>query len=176
MNSEKLQNIKAIAFDIDGVMTDGGIIALPDGDLIRVFEAKDSLAIRMAVLAGFELAVITGASTDSIRRRMVYCGVPDENIYLHSRAKLEEFDDFCTRHGLKAEEVMYLGDDLPDIPVLKAAGIGLAPADACAEAKEAADDVSDYCGGKGFFRNAVEQVLKAQGKWALDIASYKKRF
>ncbi|MCQ2143751.1 MAG: HAD hydrolase family protein [Bacteroidales bacterium] len=173
---DKLKKIKAIAFDIDGVMTDGNILAMPDGDLLRVFEAKDSMALRMLKLTGIVSAVITGASTESIKTRMVYCGVKPEDVYLHSRKKIEDFEDFCERHGFSAEEVMYLGDDLPDIPVLKAAGLGVAPADACAEACEAADYVSEYKGGRFFFRNTVEMVLKAQGKWALDVEDYKKKF
>lgn len=172
----RLRKIKAIAFDIDGVMTDGSIIAMPDGDLLRVFEAKDSLALRMVSMAGLIPSVITGASSESIRTRMEVCGVKPEDIYLHSRKKLDDFEDFCRRHGLAPEEVMYLGDDLPDIPVIEAAGIGAVPADACHEAKEAADYVSDYEGGKLFFREIVEKVLKAQGKWALDVEVYKKNF
>ncbi len=176
LKKEKLKNIKAVAFDIDGVMTDGGILALPDGDLLRVFNAKDSMAIRMAAMNGLHLAVITGANSESIRKRMLYCGVPEEDIYLHSRIKIDDFNDFCRRHCLRTEEVAYLGDDLPDVPVLKAAGLGVAPEDACPEALEAADYLSDIPGGKGCFRDIVERILKAQDKWHLDDAEYKKRF
>jgi len=173
---DRLRRIKAIAFDIDGVMTDGSIIAMPDGDLLRIFESKDSLALRMLTMAGVVPAVITGASSESIKKRMVFCGVKPEDVYLHSRKKIDDFEDFCNRYGFSAEEVMYLGDDLPDIPVLLAAGLGVAPADACAEAREAADYVSEYKGGRFFFRDTVELVLKAQGKWTLDVESYKKNF
>lgn len=173
---DKLKKIKAIAFDIDGVMTDGNILAMPDGELLRIFEAKDSMALRMLSMVGVVPAVITGASTLSVKNRMAYCGVKEEDIYMHSRKKIEDFEDFCSRHGFSADEVMYLGDDLPDIPVLLAAGLGVAPADACAEAKEAADYVSEYGGGRFFFRDTVEMVLKAQGKWALDVEVYKKKF
>ena len=89
---------------------------------------------------------------------------------------MEEFDDFCSRHSLSYDEVMYFGDDLPDIDVLKACGIGVAPADAVAEAMEAADYVSPYKGGHGCVRNAIEAVMKAQGIWKLDNALYKKLF
>ena len=176
MDIDKLKKIKAIAFDIDGVMTDGGILATSDGDLLRMFDAKDSFGVRMAKLNGLITCVITGGASDSIKKRFVYCGVDEEDVYLHSRIKMEEFDDFCSRHSLAYDEVMYFGDDLPDIDVLKACGIGVAPADAVAEAMEAADYVSPYKGGHGCVRNAIEAVMKAQGIWKLDNALYKKLF
>jgi len=173
---EKLRNIRAIAYDVDGVMTDGNLLAMPDGDLLRVFDAKDSFAIRMVSMAGLTVSVITGATSESIRLRMLTCGVPLEDIYLHSRKKITDFEDLCKRHNLKAEEVLFIGDDIPDVPVIKAAGIGVAPSDACEEAKAAADYISPYGGGKGCFRHIVEMVLKIQGKWELDTDLYQKRF
>ena len=176
LTQEKLQLIKAIAFDIDGVMTDGGILALSNGDLLRVFDAKDSFGVRMAKMNGLHTAVITGGSSESILRRFAMCGVDEEDIYLHSRIKPDDFKDFCMRHLLKPENVMYFGDDLPDVPVLKACGIGVAPADAVEEVKQAADYVSPYGGGHGCVRHAIEMVLKEQGRWALDDKKYKQMF
>lgn len=168
--------IKAVAFDVDGVMTDGGIMALPDGDLLRVFDAKDAFALRMAALNGFILATITGGRSESIRKRMKICSVKEEDIYLNSRCKIRDFEDFCHRHSLESEEVMYFGDDIPDVEVLKAAGIGVAPSDACLEARAAADLVSPFPGGKWCIRDTVEQVLRAQGKWQFDSTEYEKVF
>ena len=176
IEKERLLRIRAIAFDIDGVMTDGGILAMPDGDLLRVFDAKDSFGVRMAKMNGLHTGIITGGSSESIVKRFSYCGVEPEDIYLHSRIKLDDFNTFCQRHSLLPEEVMFFGDDLPDIPVMKACGIGVAPADAADEVQLAADYVSDFNGGHGCVRNAVEKVLKAQGKWHLDDALYKKMF
>ena len=176
MEQEKLLSIKAIAFDIDGVMTDGGILAMPDGDLLRIFDAKDSFGVRMAKMNGLHTAVITGGSSESIRKRFSVCGVDEDDVYLHSRIKLNEFNDFCTKYSLMPEEVMYFGDDLPDIPVMRACGIGVAPADAVQEVRDAADFVSPFRGGHGCVRHAVEMVLKAQGRWKLDDELYKKMF
>ena len=176
IEKERLLRIKAIAFDIDGVMTDGGILAMPDGDLLRVFDAKDSFGVRMAKMNGLHTGIITGGSSESIVKRFSYCGVEPEDIYLHSRIKLDDFKAFCQRHSLLPEEVMFFGDDLPDIPVMKACGIGVAPADAVIEVREAADFVSTFKGGHGCVRNAVEMILKAQGRWHLDDALYKKMF
>jgi 3-deoxy-D-manno-octulosonate 8-phosphate phosphatase (KDO 8-P phosphatase) len=176
VTKEDLLRIKAVAFDIDGVMTDGGILAMPDGDLLRVFDAKDSFGVRMARMNGLHIAVITGGSSESIAKRFISCGVEPEDVYLHSRIKLDDFHKFCRRHSLQPEEVMYFGDDLPDIPVMKACGIGVAPADAVEEVRLAADWLSEYNGGHGCFRNAVEKVLKAQGRWNLDDVLFKKMF
>ena len=176
LSTEKLLKIKAIAFDIDGVMTDGGILAMPDGDLLRVFDAKDSFGVRMAKMNGLHTAIITGASSESIAKRFTVCGVDKDDIYLHSRIKIDDFNHFCYSHSLDASEVMYFGDDLPDVPVLTACGIGVVPSDAVEEAKQAADFVSAFRGGHGCMRHAVEMVLKAQGRWGLDYSLYKKMF
>ena len=176
VDQERLLRIKAIAFDIDGVMTDGGILALSNGDLLRVFDSKDSFGVRMAKMNGLHTGIITGGSSESILRRFSVCGVDPEDIYLHSRIKLDDFKAFCQKHSLLPEEVMFFGDDLPDIPVMKACGIGVAPADAVEEVKQAADFISPFPGGHGCVRNAVEMVLKTQGRWQLDDALYKKMF
>lgn len=173
---EKFRKIKAVAFDVDGVITDGGILAMPDGDLLRVFDAKDSFGIRMAKMNGLHTCIITGGSSESIVKRFSVCGIDQEDIYLHSRIKINDFNDFCTKHLLKPEEVMYFGDDLPDIPVMKACGIGVAPADAAEEVKEIADYVSPYNGGHGCVRHTIEMVLKSQDRWQLDDQLYKKMF
>ena len=173
---EKLKNIKAVAFDVDGVITDGGILAMPDGDLLRIFDAKDSFGVRMAKMNGLHTCIITGGSSESIVKRFTVCGVDKDDIYLHSRIKMEDFNKFCSKYSLNPEEVMYFGDDMPDVPVLEACGIGVAPTDAADEAKAAADYVSPYSGGHGCIRHTIEMVLKAQGRWHLDHDLYKKMY
>lgn len=173
---EIFRNIKAFAFDVDGVLTDGGILADLDGELFRTFDSKDGFAFRMASMAGFHTAIITGGRSESIRKRFRTCGVRPEDVYLGSRAKVEDFDDFCTRYGLAPEEVMYFGDDLPDIPVMIKCGCGVAPADAVAEVLGIADYISPCAGGRRCARDTIEKVMKAQGKWILDVGLYKKRF
>lgn len=175
-DTDKLKRIKAIAFDIDGVMTDGMMLALPDGDLLRSFNAKDCFGLRMAKMNGLITCVITGASTESIKKRMMSCGVDEEDIYLHSRIKLEDFEDLCRRHSLSPDEVMYFGDDLPDIGVLRACGIGVATADAVQEVKDVSDYISPLKGGQGCIRHAIEMVMKTQGIWHLDDVTYKKLY
>ena len=168
--------IKAFAFDIDGVATDGSILALPDGDLLRTYDAKDGFALRMAVMKGYPIAVITGGRSESIRKRMLTSGVKADDVFLHCRDKREEFGIFCQRYNLKAEEVMFFGDDLPDIPLMQLSGCGVCPSDAVEEAKAAADWISSRPGGKGCLREGIETVLRAQGNWTFDAQEYKAKF
>lgn len=173
---DKLRKIKAFVFDVDGVLTDGGILATPEGDLLRVFDSKDSFALRMAYMKGYHVGIITGGVSESIKLRFRTCGVPMDNIYLGSRAKTEDLEDFCSRHNLTADQVMYFGDDLPDIPVMLECGYGVSPCDAVPEALAAADYVTTRPGGKGCAREMIEMVLKLHGKWELDVQDYKKKF
>ena len=155
--------IKAFALDIDGVFTDGSILCTTEGDLLRVYDAKDGFAIRMAVMNGYPVGIITGGSSESIRKRMLASGILPEDVYLHCRDKMDQFREFCGKYDLKPEEVMYFGDDVPDIEVLQAAGC-------------VADIVSTKPGGKGCIREVIEQTLKAQGKWVFDTDEYKRKF
>ena len=171
-----LKSVKAFAFDIDGVATEGGVFCNSEGDLLRTYDAKDGFGIRMAVMRGYPVAVITGGSSESIRKRMLASGVESQNVFLHCRDKREEFAIFCERYNLKPEDVMYFGDDVPDLDVLKACGVAVCPADAVDEVKEVADWVTSKPGGKGCLREAIEATLRAQGQWIFEPDVYKKKF
>ena len=173
---EALMGIRAFVFDVDGVMTDGGILAALSGELFRTFDSKDGFGLRMAYMHGYHLGIITGGRSESIRQRFRTCGIRPEDVYLGSRDKMEDFNDFCSRHGLQHAEVMFFGDDLPDAPVMIASGCGACPSDAVPDVKEIADYISPYPGGKGFVRFAIEMVMKMQGKWHLDVRQYKRDF
>lgn len=171
-----LKGIKAFVFDVDGVFTDGGILADCNGELYRTFDAKDGFGIRMAAMRGYKLGIITGGRSESIPKRFIQCGIKPEDVYLGSRDKIEDFEDFCRKYDLLPEEILYVGDDLPDIPVMKVCGCGAAPADAVEETLEAADFVSSKPGGKGCVREIVKMTMQAQGTWELDVQDYKKKF
>ena len=156
-----LSGIRAFAFDVDGVMTDGGILADLEGELFRTFNAKDGFALGMASMHGYALSIITGGRSESIRKRALTCGVKPEDVY---------------RYSLQPHQVMYVGDDIPDIPVMAACGLGACPSDAVPEVKEAADYISSLPGGRGCCREVIEMVMKLHGKWALDVAEYKRKF
>lgn len=168
--------IKAFAFDVDGVATEGGVFCDLEGQLFRTYDAKDGFALRMASMHGYHLAVITGGRSESIRKRFRSCGILPEDVYLGSRDKLSDFHRFIRKYGLDASEVMFFGDDVPDIPVMKASGVGVAPSDAVPDVLAIADVVSAFPGGKGCLRDAIEREMKAQGTWDLDVETYKKTF
>ena len=169
-----LKAIKAIAYDLDGVATDGSITVIAPGEegLVRVVNAKDSFASRVAAAKGFIMAVISGGKTEALRTRCIHMGIREENLYLGVRGKLAVFREFCERNGLQPEEVAYFGDDIPDTQVLRACGFGIAPADAAEEAREAADSVTKVPGGRGCIREGIEMILKAQDKWHFEEDSF----
>lgn len=168
--------IKAVALDIDGVMTRGELIPLSNGDLLRIMDAKDSFAVRMAAQKGYTIAFISGGKTEALVLRCRHLGCKDENMYLGTRGKLAAFRDFCGRNRLDPSEVMYFGDDVPDTQVLAAAGIGVAPSDAAFEAKQAANVVSEFPGGHWCVRNELEKMMRAQGTWYFDPDKYDQIF
>ena len=157
-----LKDIKAIAFDLDGVATDGSIIPVGPtmDDLVRIFNAKDSFSTRFAAKQGFIMAVISGGQTTALHKRCVHMGINEENLYLGVRGKLKVFNEFCERNGLKPSEVAYFGDDIPDTQVLRACGFGIAPADAAEEAKAAADYITKVPGGRGTSRRSSARRAK----------------
>ena len=174
----KLLKIKAIVYDIDGVLTDGRIIPIgprPE-DLVRVVDAKDSFASRVAALKGFIVGVISGGETPALESRCAHMGCKPENVHLGTRGKLRTFRHFCEHNGLQADEVAYFGDDIPDVQVLRACGAGFAPADAVQEAKDAADAFTEKVealpGGRGCLREGIEMIMKAQDKWHFDEDKY----
>lgn len=172
----RLAKIKAFVFDVDGVLTDGQILATMDGELLRSFDSKDGFGLRMANMHDYLLGVITGGRSESITMRFKTCGINPENIYKGSRDKMIDFKDFCEKHGLLPDEVMYFGDDLPDIPVMRACGCGVAPNDAVQEVIETADYVSPYPGGHGCVRNTLEMVMRLQNRWNLNVEEYSRKF
>ena len=161
----RFEDIKAFAFDVDGVFTDGLVLAMPDGDLLRQFNSKDCFGVRTAVDNGFPCAIITGGVSPSLMHRAHSLGVPDEYLYMLSKDKASDLLHFCRRIGLDPGQVAFVGDDIPDIPAIRLAGLGVCPADAVAEVREAADLVSSFNGGRGCIRDLVERVLKSQGQW-----------
>ncbi len=167
---EHLKNIKALAFDVDGVLSQSCIPLSTTGEPQRSANIKDGYALQYAVKCGYRVAIITGAVTESIKVRYNKLGITD--IYLGAGNKLNEYEDFKQRYGLKDEEILYMGDDIPDIPVLKKSGISCCPADAAVEVCDIADYISFANGGCGCARDIIEQVMKAQGTWLFDEQAF----
>ena len=158
-----LTKIKAIFFDIDGVLSCETIQMSADGDPIRTVNIKDGYAIQFAVKCGLHIAIITGGKTEAVRCRYEKLGVKD--IYLGAAIKTVQYEELLKKYNLKPEEVLYMGDDIPDYEVLKMVGLPCCPADACPEIKSICKYISHKEGGYGCGRDVIEQVLRAQGKW-----------
>ncbi len=163
---ELLADVEAFVFDVDGVMTDGGIMPLADGDFIRKYNAKDGYALAYAVKHDFNIGVISGGFGKTLACRMNRLGI--EHQYLGCLDKIAAINDFIAKTGVKRENILYMGDDIPDLEVLRYVGIPVAPADACSEVLESVIYVSEHNGGAGAVRDVIEQVLRVKGMWALD--------
>ena len=118
------KKIRAFTFDIDGVLTDGTLLAVGEGEYVRRFNVKDNFAIRAALMYGYKIGVFTGGFGEGITDRMRTASVPEEDVYMRCRGKIKIWEGFCAKHGLKPEEVLYIGDDIPDLQIMRVAGIG----------------------------------------------------
>ncbi len=159
----KLKNIKVFIFDIDGVITDGKVYVMPGNQLARTINTKDGMALKHAVQKGYKIAFISGGNSESIKDRLAYLGITD--VFLKQDDKLPVFERYLRENGIEAEETLYMGDDIFDIPVLQKAGLACAPSDAAAEVLQVAEFVSSKKGGEGAVREIIEQVLRARGDW-----------
>ena len=166
-----LPDIKTFIFDVDGVLTDGKILITNEGELLRSFDTKDGYAMKCALVQGYKIAIITGGRNQGVEERFKELGVYD--IYMGAHHKLDAFQDLLDNYDLDPETILYIGDDVPDIPVMEKVGLGCCPADAVSDVKAMADYVSHKNGGEGCVRELIEQVLRVQGKWRLDIGAGK---
>lgn len=164
---EDIAKTKAFIFDVDGVMTDGGIMPIGDGsDFIRKYYAKDGYAIAYAIRRGYKVCVISGGHGNLLRARMERLGVT--KMYLNCMDKIAAMDEFFREYEIDPQTTIYMGDDIPDLECMLKVGIPVCPADACSEVIEASRYVSEFDGGRGAVRDIVEQTLRAQDEWAKD--------
>ena len=161
-----LRNINTFIFDYDGVLSDGSLITLDEGEACRTTNVKDGYALQLAVKKGYRVAVISGAKSNSMLNRLTALHIKD--VFLGIDHKMEIFDKYLSDNGLKAEQVLFMGDDIPDYEIMLRAGIATCPADAAEEIRKVAIYISHAMGGKGCVRDVIEQVLKIQGKWMND--------
>jgi 3-deoxy-D-manno-octulosonate 8-phosphate phosphatase (KDO 8-P phosphatase) len=161
-----LQKIRAIVFDLDGVLS-GSTIALDlEGTPLRTVNIKDGYAIQLAMKMGLRIAIISGCRIEAVRMR--YEGLGMEDIYLGAAVKIKTYEEFKAKYGYADEEMMFMGDDIPDLEVMRRVGCPVCPKDACHEVREVSIYVSDRNGGEGCGRDVIEQTLRAQGKWLKD--------
>ena len=161
-----LTRLKALIFDVDGVLSNSVMSVSPEGDPVRTANVKDGYAMHLAVKMGLHLCIITGARVESVRNRYEGLGIKD--IYIASSIKVNDFNHFVEKYGLRPEEILYMGDDIPDLQVMSMCGLPCCPSDASPEIQSISKYISPYKGGRGCVRDVLEHVLKAQGKWIKD--------
>ncbi len=170
---DDLKKVRAFIFDVDGVLSYQTQNLSPEGELIRTSCTKDGYALMYAVRKGYIIAVISGGGAPGVRERLEKLGIKSENIYLRISNKLEALSEIVKRYSLQADEILYMGDDIPDYNIMTQVGIPVCPLDACEEIKGISRYISDVKGGEGCVRDVVAQVLKARGDW-MDTHCYVK--
>lgn len=158
-----LNHVKAFAFDVDGVFTDGQVYLFPKEDFVRAVNIKDGYAIQHCIKMGYPVAIISGGKSNEVAKRFQKLGVTD--IYLGASNKLEIYEDFRMKYQLEHINILFMGDDIPDYEIMQKVGIPTCPADAAYEIKEIAVYISDKGGGNGCVRDIVEQVMRLHKKW-----------
>lgn len=165
-----LSCIRAIIFDVDGVLSQETINLPADGIPNRTVNIKDGYAIQLAMKLGLRIVIMTGANVEAIRKR--YAGLGVEDIYMACSVKIKTYEDFLRKYGISDSEVMYMGDDIPDLEVMRRVGCPVCPKDACTEVRDVSCYISDRKGGQGCARDVIEQTLRAQGKWLMDERAF----
>lgn len=160
---EKWNHIKTFVFDIDGVFTDGQILITDSGEWLRSMNVKDGYAISKAVKAGYHIFVISGAKQIGMVTRLNYLGIKD--VYHQVKDKVVKFKEHITANNIDPNLCLYMGDDIPDLALIKEVGMSTCPADAVEEIKSAVTYISSKDGGKGCVRDVIEKVMKLQGNW-----------
>ncbi len=165
-----LSKIRAVIFDVDGVLSQQTVTLASDAEPLRTVNIRDGYAIQLAVKLGLKIIIITGGKTSAVRLR--YEGLGVKHIHMGCSRKIETYEKVVAEHNLEDEEVIYMGDDIPDYEIMKRAGCPVCPADAVPEIKEVCRYISHLPGGHGCGRDVIEQVLRAQGKWVLDETAF----
>lgn len=163
---EQFRHIRAFIFDVDGVLTDGTVQLLPGGEQSRKMNTRDGYALQLAVKMGYRIAVISGGRSESVVSRLNGLGITD--VFTNVTNKVDRLEDYALEHDLMWEQVLYMGDDIPDYRAMQLCGLAACPADAAPEIKSISRYISPVTGGHGCVRDVIEKVLKLNGHWLLD--------
>jgi len=166
---ENFDRIRAFVLDMDGVLTDGNVLVTEDGTMLRRMNIRDGYALQLAKKNGYDVVVISGSTSDGVKVRLSRLGITDVFMGVHN--KVEVLQQFLSEHNLKAEQVMYMGDDIPDLDVMQMAGVAACPADAVPDIIKISQYISDKNGGEGCVRDIIEKTLKLQNKWQKDTST-----
>lgn len=160
---EYLKAITTFIFDVDGVFTDGTILITSSGEMLRKMSVKDGYALKTAIQKGYQVCIISGGTNEGVKERLKGLGVTD--IYLGAHHKIEPLLEYLERYGILPEQVLYMGDDIPDVPPMLLVGLPTCPQNAVPEVKAVSKYISHKNGGKGCVRDVIEQVMKVRGDW-----------
>jgi 3-deoxy-D-manno-octulosonate 8-phosphate phosphatase (KDO 8-P phosphatase) len=163
---ERFNQVKAFVFDVDGVLTDGTLYVFDNGEQVRRMSIKDGFALQLAVKKGYRVIVVSGAFSQAVTQRLNKLGI--DEVFMKITNKKEKIEEILNGHQLTWSDVLFMGDDIPDYTVMKAAGLACAPVDAAPEIKQAAHYISPHAGGNGCVREMIEKVLKLHGHWELE--------
>ena len=165
---ERFKPITAFVFDVDGVLTDGSLLVLPGGVMARRMNIKDGYALQLAVKKGYKVAVISGGNSDEVNERLNKLGV--EHVWMKVENKVEVLKAFMHNHNINSTQLLYMGDDIPDIKAMDLAGLPCCPADAAQEIRKKSLYVSRLKGGEGCVRDVIEKVMRLRGDWNEDFS------
>jgi 3-deoxy-D-manno-octulosonate 8-phosphate phosphatase (KDO 8-P phosphatase) len=160
---EIMNDITTFVFDVDGVLTDGSVFVTNEGEMQRTMSIRDGYAMKAAIESGYNVCIISGGSNEGVRIRLRNLGITD--IHLGTPDKVKTFKEYTDVNSINPEQVLYMGDDIPDYHVMKLVGLPTCPQDASPEIKSISKYISHIKGGKGAARDVIEQVMKVQGKW-----------
>lgn len=163
---QKLKKITTFILDIDGVITDGQLLMHPSGEFLRNMSTRDGYAIKKAANSGFNVIIISGGESESMRKRLSYLDTTE--IHMGVKDKVEVYKKLKQKYSIKNKEVLYMGDDIPDYEIMQEVGIATCPKDAVNEIKNISDYISHFKGGKGAVRDVIEQTLKIHKKWLIE--------
>ena len=162
----QFKNINTIVLDVDGVLSDGTLLVMPGGLMVRRMNIKDGYALQLAVKKGYHVAVISGGDSPEVKERLLKLGVTD--VYMKVHDKLSVLQEYLLMNGLDAAHTAYMGDDMPDYDVMKHVGMAACPADAATEIRELSGYVSPLNGGAGCVRDLIEKIMRVRGDWSED--------
>jgi 3-deoxy-D-manno-octulosonate 8-phosphate phosphatase (KDO 8-P phosphatase) len=163
---ERFQKIRLFVFDVDGVLTDGSLYVFADGEQVRKMNIKDGFALQLAVKKGYRMLVISGSYSEGVAKRMEKLGITE--VYMRVTDKRQLLLNYINEKGIPAEQVLFMGDDMPDYGVMKIVGLACAPANAMPEVKAIAHYISGRNGGEGCVRDVIEKVLKINQHWEVE--------
>ncbi|MCK5824301.1 MAG: HAD hydrolase family protein [Ichthyobacteriaceae bacterium] len=160
---EILQDITTFIFDVDGVLTDGSVTLMPDGSQIRKMSTRDGYALQLAVKKGFNVIIISGGKDERVKTRLNGLGI--KMVYLGVSDKVDKYENLLIENQITKDQVVYMGDDMPDYDIMQLVGLATCPKDACSDIREISDYISPFNGGEGCARDILEQTMKIQKKW-----------